>query len=134
MDVADFEAFDAWARGDDAATLEAKRAALEAFCRFHNQTPQSLIAEAKEATKTGAWLHGYTAEARIRQFYAHLTTPTEAGGLGYEREAAEACWRRVRSFYRTHGVETEIEAIASWEAGAPLRSLRSASFEDWDWH
>jgi hypothetical protein len=105
----------------------------EAFCRFHNQTPEALIAEAKGATKTGAWLHGYTAEARIRQFYAHLTTPTGAGELGYEREAAKACWRRVRSFYRTHGIETEIEAIASWKAGSPLRSLRSASFEDWNW-
>ena len=133
MDVTDSEVFQAWTEDDDAATREAKRRALARFCRFHRQTPEALLAEAKGTAKTGEWLRGYTAEARIRQFYAHLTTPAEEGGLGYDRDATEACWRWVRSFYRAHGIQTEIEAIASWEESVPLRSLRTASFEAWDW-
>jgi hypothetical protein len=95
--------------------------------------PHQLVVEAHSAEKTGEWLKGYTAEQRIQQFYIHLTTPAKAGGLGYDREAAKACWRRIRSFYTKYGVETKIEAIASWEANSPMRSLRTASFEDWNW-
>jgi hypothetical protein len=133
MDVTQYEEFQAWTRADDKSTVEDKRAALELFCSFHSLDPHQLIVEAQGAEKTGGWLKGYTAEQRIRQFYAHLTTSAHAGGLGYDRETVKACWRRVRSFYTKYGVETKIEAIASWEAGTALRSLRNESFESWQW-
>ena len=133
MDVKTFDEFAAWTASDDEATIADKATAIELFCGFHSLDPHQLVVEAQSAEKTGEWLKGYTAEQRIQQFYGHLTTPVEAGGMGYEREDAKACWRRVRSFYTKYGVVTKIEAIASWEAGATMRSLRSESFETWDW-
>jgi hypothetical protein len=133
MDVKSYEEFAAWTASDDPGTIDGKAGALELFCGFHSLDPHQLVIEAQGAEKTGEWLQGYTAEQRIRQFYGHLTTPVEAGGLGYEREDAQACWQRVRSFYTKYGVETKIEAIASWEANANMRSLRTESFETWDW-
>ena len=133
MDVTGFDEFQRWIRGDGEDTVERKRAALARFCTFHSLDPHQLVVEAQTAEKTGEWLEGYTAEQRIQQFYRYLTTAVEKGGLGYDRETAQACWRRVRSFYTLYGVVTKIEAIASWEAGAELCSLRTASFESWNW-
>ena len=133
MDVTTFDEFEAWTATDDQATKEAKAAAMALFCGFHSLDPRQLVFEAQEVEKTGEWLKGGSAEQRMQQFYRHLTTPVEAGGLGYERANAQACWRHVRSFYTKHGVETKIEAIASWETGAKLRSLRGESFESWNW-
>ena len=127
MDVTQYDEFRAWTSADDEATVEEKRSALELFCSFHSLDPHQLIVEAQGAEKTGEWLKGYAAEQRIQQFYSHLTTPTAAGGLGRDRETAKACWRRVRSFYTKYGVVTKIEAIASWDPGTALHSLRRAA-------
>lgn len=133
MDVTSFEQFQRWTEADGKATVDEKKAALQMFCEFHAVDPHQLVAEAQSAEGTAKGLRGLIAPQRIRQFYTHLTKPEDAGGLGYDREAAQACYRRVRSFYTKYGVGTKIEAIASWEAGTSLRSLRTASFESWKW-
>lgn len=133
MNVQTFTEFEQWTEGDNATIVEEKRAALILFCTFHSTDPHQLVVEAQSAEKTGVWLKGYTAEQRIQQFYGHLTTSMDMGGLGYGAKMAKAIWRRIRSFYTKYGVETKIEAIASWEAGASIRSLRTMPFETWDW-
>ncbi|MHB1293451.1 MAG: hypothetical protein ACYC4R_00505 [Anaerolineae bacterium] len=135
MDVGGYQEFGQWTRADAPSAIDEKRAALAAYCAFCGRNPHALIQEARQAADavSAGEPPSHVAEKRLRAFYRYLLTAETAGGRGFETGLARAYFSHIRAFYKKHGLDTRIEAIADWETGPELQNLRTQPFGGWDW-